>query len=283
MFTKILILLLLWPGLLILTAKADTPIQAPAMLLADVYTDRVDVSEFWISEKLDGVRAQWNGHALHFRSGGDVHAPAWFTAHFPPVPLDGELWIARGQFDTLSGTVRKTTPLDAEWRLVHYMIFELPEAAGNFSERIQKMHELTFQADIPWLQTVEQTRGIDHNTLMQRLDEVMRRGGEGLMLHRADASYLSGRSDVLLKLKPWLDTEAVLIGYIPGKGKYLGLTGALIMQMPNGKHFRIGSGLSDSLRRHPPAIGTTITYRYQRLTEKGIPRFPHFLRIKEVF
>lgn len=257
--------------------------STPPMLLAEVYAADVDVTQYWVSEKFDGVRAQWDGHALHFRGGGRVPAPAWFTAGFPAMSLDGELWIARNQFDAISGTVRKLEPVDAEWRQVRYLVFELPGAAGDFSARVRQMRTLVAQAAVPWLQAVEQTRVADRAALMKQLDAVVRTGGEGLMLHRADAPYLTGRRDVLLKLKPWLDAEAVVVGYIPGKGKYLGLTGALLMEMPDGRRFRLGSGLSDSLRRQPPPVGTRITYRYQHLTKRGMPRFPRYLRVREDF
>jgi DNA ligase 1 len=276
----------LWLVLLALAAHpagADTPPAAPAMLLAEVYAAEVDVGEYWVSEKLDGVRAQWDGHALRFRGGGLVPAPAWFTANFPAVPLDGELWIARGAFDTLSGIVRKVEPVDAEWRQVRYLIFELPGAAGDFSARIRQMQTIVELAAVPWLQAVEQRRVADRATLMRQLDIVVRAGGEGLMLHRADAPYVTGRSDSLLKLKPWQDAEAVVVGHTPGKGKYQGMTGALEMEMPDGKRFRIGSGLSDALRRQPPPIGTRITYRYQHLTKNGVPRFPRYQRVREEF
>jgi DNA ligase-1 len=231
------------------------------MLLAEVYAADVDVSQYWMSEKFDGVRAQWDGRSLHFRGGGRVPAPAWFTANFPALPLDGELWIGRDQFDALSGTVRKTEPVDAEWRQVRYLIFELPGAAGDFSERIRLMQEIIAQAGVPWLQAVGQSRVADRATLMKQLYAVMRAGGEGLMLHRANALYITGRSDALLKLKPWQDAEAIVVGHTPGKGKYQGMTGALEMAMPDGKRFRIGSGLTDALRRQPPPIGMRITYR----------------------
>ncbi|MHB1186721.1 DNA ligase [Thiobacillus sp.] len=276
----------LWLVLLALAAHpawADTPPAAPAMLLAEVYAADVDVGQYWVSEKFDGVRAQWDGRALRFRGGGLVPAPAWFTANFPAVPLDGELWIARDAFDTLSGIVRKVEPVDADWRQVHYLVFELPGAAGDFSARIRQMQAIVELAAVPWLQAVEQTRVADRATLMRQLDVVVRAGGEGLMLHRADAPYLTGRSDALLKLKPWQDAEAVVVGYVPGKGKYQGMTGALTMEMQDGKRFRIGSGLSDALRRKPPPIGTRITYRYQHLTNKGLPRFPRYLRVREDF
>ncbi|MBW8370616.1 MAG: DNA ligase [Thiobacillus sp.] len=264
-------------------AWADTPPAAPAMLLAEVYAADVDVGEYWVSEKLDGVRAQWDGRTLRFRGGGVVPAPAWFTANFPAVPLDGELWIARDAFDTLSGIVRKVEPVDADWRQVRYLVFELPGAAGDFSARVRQMQTIVELAAVPWLQAVEQRRVADRATLMRQLDIVVRAGGEGLMLHRADAPYVTGRSDALLKLKPWQDAEAVVVGHTPGKGKYQGMTGALEMEMPDGKRFRIGSGLSDALRHQPPPIGTRITYRYQHLTKNGMPRFPRYLRVREEF
>lgn len=275
----------LWLALLALAshpAWADTP-PAPAMLLAEVYAADVDVSQYWVSEKFDGVRAQWDGRSLRFRGGGRVPAPAWFTANFPAAPLDGELWIARDRFDALSGTVRKLEPVDAEWRQVRYLVFELPGVTGDFSARVSQMQTIVAEAGVPWLQAVEQVRVSSRAALMQQLDAVVRAGGEGLMLHRADAPYLTGRSDALLKLKPWQDAEAVVVGHTPKTGKYQGMTGALDMEMADGKRFRIGSGLSDALRRVPPPIGTRITYRYQHLTKNGVPRFPRYLRVREDF
>ncbi|MFH2121494.1 MAG: DNA ligase [Pseudomonadota bacterium] len=274
-------LALAWAAWLSHPAWSDVPPPAPAMLLAEVYAADIDVTHYWVSEKFDGVRAQWDGRTLRFRGGGTVPAPAWFTAGFPAQPLDGELWIGRDRFDALSGAVRKTEAVDAEWRQVRYLIFELPGAAGDFTNRVGQMQQLVAQVNLPWLQAVEQTRVTDRAALMQRLDAVMRAGGEGLMLHRADAPYLTGRSDALLKLKPWQDAEAIVVGHTPGKGKYQGMAGALQMAMPDGKRFRLGSGLSDALRRQPPPIGTRITYRYQHLTKNGLPRFPHYLRVRE--
>jgi DNA ligase-1 len=255
----------------------------PALLLAEIYRAQIDPSPYWISEKLDGVRAIWDGRELRFRSGRLVPAPAWFVAALPREPLDGELWLGRGRFDELSAIVRKTQPMDAEWRQVRYMIFELPGGAGSFSERIERMQTLVDGSGIAWLQRVQQFRVADSAALMRRLEEVVRDGGEGLMLHRAAAPYVTGRSDDLLKLKPWRDAEATIIGHEPGQGRLAGKLGALRLRMPDGKEFRLGSGLTDALRRNPPAVGTSVTYRYQELTKDGLPRFPRYLRRYEEF
>jgi DNA ligase-1 len=266
--------------LLLPPAHADTP-PAPALLLAKVASNNLDPAPYWVSEKLDGVRALWDGRQLRFRSGNPVPAPAWFIAGLPPQALDGELWIARNRFEQVSGIVRRQQPVDADWRQVRYMIFELPDAPGPFTARIAQIHAIVSAANVPWLRVVEQFRVANHGALMQRMNAVVQAGGEGLMLHLADAPYLTGRQDVLLKLKPWQDAEAVVVGYTAGSGKYHGLTGALEVQMPDGKRFLIGSGLTDAMRRNPPAIGSLITYRYQALTQDGVPRFARYLRLRE--
>lgn len=254
--------------------------EPPAILLANVYSGQVDVSRYLVSEKLDGVRALWDGEMLRFRSGRAINAPAWFIAGLPKQPLDGELWIGRGQFERVSGIVRQQVPDDAAWREVRYMIFELPGAPGSFAERAEQIRQLVGQARLPWLFEIRQFFVPDRSILKEHLDEVVKAGGEGLMLHLAEAPYVTGRSDVLLKLKPWQDAEAEVIGLEPGKGRHTGQLGALRVRTPEGREFMLGTGLSDAQRKWPPAIGTTVTYRYRDLTASGLPRFASFLRIR---
>ncbi|MFA4969843.1 MAG: DNA ligase [Sulfuritalea sp.] len=253
----------------------------PALLLAERYRGDIDVSRYWVSEKLDGVRASWDGKVLRFRSGNPVPAPTWFLDALPMQPLDGELWLGRGTFDQLSAIVRRQSPDDTEWRRVRYMIFELPNASGSFSERIERIKAVTAAANLPWLQAVTQFRLSDAAALQKKLLDIVRSGGEGLMLHRDDAAYETGRSSALLKVTPWLDSEARVIAHLPGKGKYAGMAGALRMELPDGRRFSLGSGLTDGLRRNPPAVGTLVTYRYRELTQNGMPRFPRYLRVRD--
>lgn len=258
-----------------LSAAKDAPI-----LLANVIGADTDVTQYLVSEKYDGVRAIWDGKTLRFRSGRDVAAPAWFIAKLPPVPLDGELWLARGKFDELSGIVRKSPAVDAEWQRVNYMIFELPDAPGTFSARYERIREITTTARWPQLRAVEQSRVASRGELKRRLDAVVKGGGEGLMLHLADAPYVTGRSDVLLKLKPLLDTEAVVVRHLPGKGKHAGRLGALELKTKDGILFRLGTGFSDHVRNNPPPVGSMVTYTYRELTPSGKPRFASFLRVR---
>ena len=267
--------LLLFPALLF-----SSDFNPPAILLAKVYADDVDVSRYWVSEKYDGVRAFWNGQQLISRGGNVYHAPPWFTAGFPKAKLDGELWMGRGRFQRLVSTVRKDQPQDHEWRQVTYQVFELPGTEGTFTYRLSKLKTLVQESDSVYLKLVHQFRLKDHQALQQQLDKLVASGAEGLMLHRADARYSSGRSDDLLKLKPHFDAEAKVIQHLPGKGKYTDMLGALLVEIESGLQFRIGTGFSDVQRRNPPPIGAVVTYKYFGKTNSGKPRFASFIRIR---
>lgn len=263
-----------------LPAHATAAEDAPPLLLAQNFTDVVDPAAYLVSEKLDGVRVLWDGRVLRFRSGRVIAAPDWFVAGLPPHPLDGELWMGRRQFDRLSAAVRRQNPDDAEWRSISYQVYEWPQAPGTFSERVAALQASVAQANPGWLHVVRQERIADRQALHARLQQVVQGGGEGLMLHRADAPWQTGRSDVLLKLKPQHDAEATVVAHLPGQGKYAGMCGALLMEGPDGRRFRLASGLSDAQRRTPPPLGTVVTYRYRERTPNGLPRFTSFMRVR---
>lgn len=253
--------------------------QAPRLLLAKTYHESLDLSDYWLSEKLDGVRAYWDGEKLLSRQGNEFVAPSWFTEKFPTISLDGELWIGREQFESTLSAVSKLNPLDAEWRKIKYMLFELPESKGTFTQRLRRLKQVVEELAVPHLQVVSQVRITnDHEALQVRLDKIVQAGGEGLMLHRADALYQTGRSNDLLKVKKFEDAEALVIAHLAGKGKHLGKLGALLLRTPEGLEFKVGSGFSDYQRTYPPAIGCQITYKFYGLTNRGVPRFASFLR-----
>ena len=268
-------------------ALLGTALPLPAaetlpLLLAETEQGQADVALYLVSEKLDGVRAFWDGQALRTRKGHTIQVPSWFVARFPAQPLDGELWMGRGEFERLSGIVRRQTPDDSQWQQVRYLVFELPQSPGTFRQRALALRELTARLALPWLQAVEQWEFGSREALDKKLEQIVRAGGEGLMLHRADAAYVTGRSDVLLKLKVWHDAEATVIGHQPGRGKYAGMLGALRVRTAGGVEFMLGTGLSDADRRQPPPVGTLITFRYRELTARGLPRFASYHRPRDL-
>jgi DNA ligase 1 len=267
-------------GLLISPGLTATSTAAPVML-ANVYHAGVSLSDYWVSEKYDGVRGYWDGEKLLTRHGVPINAPAWFTAGWPKTPMDGELWAGREQFEIASATVRATSPDDAAWHRMRFMVFDVPAQPGPFTDRLPVLNRLVAKLDVPWVQAVHQYKVADQAQLQAHLDEVVKQGGEGLALHRGSSLYRAGRTGDLVKFKPYEDAEARVVAYVPGNGKYAGVLGALLVEMPDGTRFRIGTGFSDEQRRHPPPVGSVVTYRYQGMTTGGKPRFARFMRIHE--
>jgi len=262
--------------------KGQTQPAKPDLMRAQIYTPGIDLSDYWVSEKLDGVRAYWDGQRLITRAGHVIAAPDWFTAGFPAVALDGELWLGRKGFEALSGTVRRLEPDADAWAKVRYMVFDLPASKDPFGRRLSALRALLAESPSPYLTLVEQSRVADHAALMARLAAVVRDGGEGLMLHRDSSLYRGVRSADLLKVKPYEDAEARVIGHLPGQGKYAGMLGALLLEDADGRRFRIGTGFSDAQRRAPPPLGSLVTYQFHGRTELGLPRFASFLRVREL-
>ena len=261
---------------------AALPAQAalPGLPLAQDAPDGLQPAGYLVSEKYDGVRAIWDGRQLRFRSGLPVPAPAAFLRRLPAVPLDGELWLGRGQFEATSGLVRRLAASDADWQGLHYMVFDMPWAEGGFARRHALLQALLRQQADPVVQAVPQATVPDRAALLLRLDAVVQAGGEGLVLRHADAPYAAGRSAAMLKLKPLQDAEAVVLAHLPGRGRHAGRLGALQVRSDNGQVFQIGTGFSDAERAAPPAPGQRITFAYRGLTEAGVPRFASYVRVR---
>lgn len=265
--------------LLLLPVTAFTQ-EPPPLTLASEYQAGIALDGYWVSEKLDGVRAYWDGTRLISRSGKPIHAPEWFVRDFPKTVLDGELWMGRQRFDEVSGIVRRSSPSDEDWREIRYMLFDLPHFPGTFDERLTELFSLVTRMNIPWLQAIPQFRVASHEALLQELADVTAEGSEGLMLHRGSAAYHSIRSADLLKLKTLADAEATVISHVPGQGRLTGMMGSLLVETDDGIRFRIGTGFSDAERRDPPPPGSRITYQYSGTTARGVPRFARFLRVR---
>ncbi len=265
-------------SLALLLFATTTHAQPPQILLGETYQQGISLSDYWVSEKLDGVRAYWDGKQLLSRQGHRFHAPEWFLADFPEQSLDGELWMGRGRFSETSGAVRKLEPVDAEWRQIRLMVFDLPASRAPFSERVVQMKALV--SGSPYIAMIDQRRASSHDALMEQLDQVVANGGEGLMLHEGNSLYRAGRSDDVLKVKRYQDAEAVVVGHTEGNGKYEGQLGALIVERKDGRRFKLGTGFSDDERASPPNVGATVTYKHFGYTVTGLPRFASFMRVR---
>ena len=263
-------------------ASADAPTtgaaDAPPVLLAHTWTADVDLTGWWMSEKLDGLRAWWDGRRFQSRLGNAFFAPEWFTAGLPGEPLDGELWVGRKAFTDAVSIVRRQDGGE-QWRRVRFLVFDAPGRAAPFEERVAWIAEWLGNNPHPHAEAVRHARceGVAH--LRAELARVEALGGEGLMLRQPGSRYEAGRSTTLLKVKTFHDAEARVVGHDAGKGRHLGRLGALVLEMADGTRFNVGTGFSDAERGAPPPIGALVTYRYQELSRDGVPRFPTYVGV----
>lgn len=256
--------------------------DAPPLMLGKTMPAELDPTGWWASEKLDGVRAYWDGEKLVSRRGNVFAAPAWFTEDWPKTPLDGELFGGRGKFNETSGIVRRQAP-HAGWKGLVYFAFDLPQHPGSWRERQNALRLLTEAVGSPYLAALPQVELGGKNDLQLVLEKIEQAGGEGVMLVHPDARYHVGRSPKLLKVKSFEDDEGVVVRHEPGKGRHAGRMGALWVRDKEGREFKVGTGFSDAQRDRAKALfppGTVITYQFFERTPKGKPRFPSFLRVR---
>jgi DNA ligase-1 len=252
--------------------------EGPPLLLAERWANDSDLAGWWMSEKLDGVRAYWDGKQFLSRLGNLYHAPAWFVAGLPDVPLDGELWVGRKRFQRTVGIVRRQDKTDL-WREVTFVVFDAPGLAAPFEERLGFCTDHIRRHAPPHARPHEHQRCLGLDQLRQELARIEGLGGEGLMLRQPGSKYEVGRSATLLKVKRFHDAEARVVNHLEGAGRHKGRLGALLVELPDGTRFSVGTGFSDAERGSPPAVGSVVTFRYQELSDGGVPRFPSYVGV----
>jgi DNA ligase-1 len=253
--------------------------SGPPLLLAESWDNTTDLSDWWMSEKLDGVRAYWDGKQFLSRQGNIYHAPDWFIDGLPSVPLDGELWIDRKKFQRTVSIVRRQDKNDL-WSEVRFLIFDAPAANGGFEDRLAFLQDSLAKGAARFARQHPHERCKSLEAMRAELTRIESLGGEGLMLRQPGSKYVAGRSATLLKVKTFHDAEVVVVGHQAGAGRHKGRMGALLVRLPDGTDFAIGTGFSDRERENPPAVGATVTFRYQELSDAGVPRFPSWVGVR---
>ncbi|CAG9315259.1 unnamed protein product [Blepharisma stoltei] len=257
------------------------PEEVISLMLANTLKNQ-DPTGWWLSEKLDGVRCYWNGKSFVSRQGNPYDVPDFFVEGLPKtVSLDGELWVGRKAFQECVSIVRCTNNGKndmSRWNKVKFMLFDAPSIDAPFEERLEYLKKFGAATTNQYVEVLPQRICTGKKDLSQEAAKIEALGGEGVMLRQPKSMYEGRRTSTLLKVKSFKDAEATVIAHEQGKGKFKGMFGALKVRMDNGKEFKIGSGFSDAERQDPPPIGSVVTYKYQELSNDGIPRFPTYLR-----
>lgn len=258
-----------------------SPLNSYALdiMLPQVYAGNVDISGWLVSEKLDGVRAYWDGKMLFSKNGNPLHAPEKFYHDFPPFAMEGELWGGRGTFEKTVSIVKKQQAHDG-WLELKFAIFDVPQEGGGFAQRLQKAKDWFDKHPSPFAFVIPQKTIEEKRELQAELQQVEKLGGEGVIVRKPDTLYSRGRSHEILKVKNFLDMEARVIAHIGGNGENRGRLGSLLVEIPNKIRFKIGTGFSDHERGNPPPVGSIITFKYYGFLKSGRPKFPSFLRVR---
>ena len=259
---------------------SQTRQDGPPLLLAHRWENDWDLRKWWMSEKLDGVRAYWDGKRFLSRQGNEFHAPDWFIQGMPETPLDGELWMDRKSFQKTVSIVRRRDR-GVHWNRLRYVVFDAPAISAAFEERLQFVKECVADVGSQFVQALRHKRCRNLNHLRDELTRIEALGGEGLMLREPGSHYEVGRSMTLLKVKTFHDADAVVVDHVAGKGRHKGRMGALLLCMPDGTEFSVGTGFTDKQRERPPERGSIVTFRYQELSDAGVPRFPSYVRARQ--
>ena len=257
--------------------KKDDASSCIEVALAEKWTTE-DPTGYYMSEKLDGMRCIWDGSTLRTRTGNIINAPLMLVAQLPNIALDGELFMGRGKFQELMSITRRHTPNENDWKRVRFMVFDAPHIPTPFQGRLDAAESSLIGCEWACVHLQERCKGTED--VMEELERILQKGGEGVMLRNPRAQYKGGRTTDLLKVKKFQDAEAHITGFEPGTGRNEGRMGAIYCTDVDGLTFKIGTGFKDNMRDNPPAIGTLITYKYQEKTRNGKPRFPVFVRVR---
>ncbi len=251
----------------------------PVKLANSVYDIKdFDPTGWWASEKLDGVRAYWNGKNFISRQGNIYQAPEWFKKGLPDHALDGELWMGRQKFQETISVVKSAASGD-RWKALKFVVFDHPSHSGNFEARQIYLREIESN-NTPYMQVHNQRLILNKADYEHLLKSTVSAGGEGLILVKPGSAYEVGRTSSILKAKLFVDAEGTVIGYEPGKKQFKGLVGGLIVSW-QGKEFNVGSGLTIENRKNPPPIWSKITFKYTELTNDGKPKCASFVAIRD--
>jgi DNA ligase 1 len=221
-----------------------------AILLTDYFGQTVDG---WLaSEKIDGIRALWNGREFISRNGVTFAVPDWFKVGMPDCPLDGEFFAG-----SLGLTISATQ--SGRWQEVVFHAFDAP-SEDKFKDRVARLATMALPAHCDvvrhWL--------TDTVGAIRKADEIAGAGGEGLVVRDPSKPYAAGRSSAALKIKPTRSAEMIVHGY-HGKG-IIGDWCGVTVKLNTGEKVELGD---------------RVTFAFSGVTDNGIPRCPSFVAIRD--
>jgi DNA ligase-1 len=177
------------------------------------YENEINVEGWFMSEKLDGIRAYWDGQNFLSKNNNIINVPE-FLKQLPPFPVDGELW--NGYQDNQSllsflkqscGVVTKRNKDKLDWAKIKFCVFDAPNVEGSYDKRhfFLENNFTQYCNSIISLIPMQKCNGKEH--LKNHLEEIVKKGGEGIMIYNPVSHYQPGRSKNVLKVKKYYESE----------------------------------------------------------------------------
>ena len=241
-----------------------------------------DPRGWYISEKLGGIRCLWNGLEMWSKNGTQYNIPDYFVSRLPKSPLDGELYMERGTLSKCMMIVKKksTDPdYEKEWNNMWFVVYDAPEAPGNFRQRLQALKEYFEKSDGLYIRLHEYRICEGKADAQRELEQIQKEGREGIVLREGNSPYTKGRSKFVLERRSHFEARAEVIEHIKGKSKSGSeIVASLRVRTSDGKEFLINRGITDDIRQHPPAVGSEIIYKFSGELDSGKPKAPVFIK-----
>ncbi len=233
--------------------------------------------------KLNGVRAKWCHVTKRFISRQCKVWPEHVLPHLyeklnnlsPNVSLDGELYCHGLPFQTITGMVGVRRVLaHPEIKNIEYKVYDVIAAYSAYNRLLAQPVN------------VIHTMLCSRDEVEEYLKNCVNVGYEGCMLRYMHSPYIVGRTQCLLKYKPYQYAVVTIKDFIEGRPGVKGLLtdslGALVVTM-NGKVFKVGGGSITHEKRkriweHKYLfINQQIHIRFTELSKAGIPLQPQIV------
>lgn len=235
------------------------------------FKDSIQGNVWWMGEKYDGVRCCWNSklHTMYSRNGRELFLEQKFTNLLPKLFIDGELWFGRGHFYFTYMLINQT--IDLDWSLFRMVSFDVPSKAHHvlpFEKRFTLLLSNSIY-DHSFNVVVSRVLCTGALHLARGVENVLKHGGEGVILRKRGSKYENGRSQMLIKLKAGLaDREAIVVGSSASELK---------LKLPNGTTFNVPM---ESVLITTPDIGEIVSFFYETNARRDKPVNPKVYRTR---
>lgn len=255
--------------------------------------DNINISDYLVSEKLDGVRGFWDGKRLYSKNENLYYPPDDFVKNFPPFAIDGELYCD-AEFEDIISDVKKS-----KFQCVKLYVFEVPNQKGNLEQRLQVLKDYLKIYPNDNIKIIPQLNFKNKDEFFKYFDDITKNGAEGVVLHKKDTDFDTKKGDNIIKFKKYFDDECVItkINYTKNllknyeckwdiKNAQKALKTKKQKELFNSKKneqyiIKIGSGFNKDHRENPLSIGTKITIKYYKISKNLKPIHAVFIRVRK--